>query len=325
MSGARAGRWLDGLRRRGVDVSALADAALDDVAHEGPPGTWGDRHVLAPVLTPAGAPAPVPPTGLSGDGDCVLATSSTPGVSDACWRGPVARYVWDLGDRANSRWIVPFGASGRPGDPHFADQLPLWAAGVLVPVVPDTGEDPMTVYEEKLSGLGRLTLERLDPGAHAALVHGWVTLPQNRFWGMAAHSVDDVREIYAFVDSLPSHHAYLIRLDDVPIGLFQTYEPEHDPVGEQYPVEPGDIGMHLLLSPGRRPPRGLTDAVGPALARFLFRDPSRQRIVVEPDVRNHRALRRLETSGFTLAGEITLADKRAQLAFLTRSRFDEFA
>ncbi|MEV0720443.1 penicillin acylase family protein [Asanoa sp. NPDC050611] len=31
---------------------------------------------------------------------------------------------------------MPFGASGRAGDPHHADQLPLWAAGELIPVTP---------------------------------------------------------------------------------------------------------------------------------------------------------------------------------------------
>jgi penicillin amidase len=49
----------------------------------------------------------------------------------------VARYVWDLSDRSKSRWIVPFGASGQPGDPNFLSQLPLWAAGELLPVMTD--------------------------------------------------------------------------------------------------------------------------------------------------------------------------------------------
>ena len=98
---------------------------------------WGERHVLEPVRVPGLPDVELPRVELSGDSDCVLATHSIPGVSDACWRGPVARYVWDVGDRARSRWIVPFGASGRPGDPHFADQLPLWAAGELIPVVTD--------------------------------------------------------------------------------------------------------------------------------------------------------------------------------------------
>ncbi|SNT28985.1 penicillin amidase [Asanoa hainanensis] len=134
--------WTDPLGRIGIALESvvaglgpavcgpLAAAALEDTAAE-PARAWGATHVLAPIqAVPDGAPT----VGLDGDTDCVLATSSVPGVSDACWRGPVARWVWDLGDRSASRWIVPFGASGRPGDPHYADQLPLWAAGELVPV-----------------------------------------------------------------------------------------------------------------------------------------------------------------------------------------------
>ena len=51
--------------------------------------------------------------------------------------------MWNLTDRAASRWIVPFGVSGRPGDPHFADQLTHWAAGTLIPVPagPLTGDE----------------------------------------------------------------------------------------------------------------------------------------------------------------------------------------
>jgi hypothetical protein len=177
-------------------------------------------------------------------------------------------------------------------------------------------------YQEKIPGFGELSLVVLDPKRHAELVHGWVTEPRASFWGMGSYSVDDVREIYEFIDGLPTHHAYLIMLDDAPIGLFQTYQPEADPVGERYPVRPGDVGMHLLLAPGNRPPRGLTTAVGPALARYLFSDPTRQRIVVEPDVRNQRALDRLEREGFTFGDEIDMPDKRARLAFLTRARFE---
>ncbi|MEU7608363.1 GNAT family N-acetyltransferase [Micromonospora sp. NPDC049204] len=173
----------------------------------------------------------------------------------------------------------------------------------------------------KVAGLGELSLLAVDPDRHAALLHDWVTRPRNSFWGMGSHTLDEVRDIYAFVDSLPTHHAYLITVDVEPVGLFQTYQPEADPVGERYRVQPGDIGMHLLLSPDRRIVRGLTNAVGPALARFLFRDPAAQRIVVEPDVRNHLALRRLEIEGFTFDSEIDMPDKRAQLAFLTRDRF----
>ncbi|MEU4339046.1 GNAT family N-acetyltransferase [Micromonospora lupini] len=177
-------------------------------------------------------------------------------------------------------------------------------------------------YQEKITELGELTLTPIVPDRDAALLHGWVTLPRNSFWGMGSHTVDQVREIYTFVDGLPTHHAYLIMIDGEPVGLFQSYQPEADPVGERYAVQPGDVGMHLLLCPPRHLARGLTNAVGPALARFLFLDPAARRIVVEPDVRNHLALRRLEIEGFTFDAEIDMPDKRAQLAFLTRSRFE---
>ncbi|GGO04167.1 GNAT family N-acetyltransferase [Micromonospora parathelypteridis] len=174
---------------------------------------------------------------------------------------------------------------------------------------------------EKIAGLGELSLVTVDPDRDAALLHDWVTRPRNSFWGMGSHTLEEVHETYTFVDGLPTHHAYLIMVDAEPVGLFQTYQPEADPVGERYPVQPGDVGMHLLLSPDRRIARGLTNAVGPALARFLFGDPAAQRIVVEPDVRNHLALRRLEIEGFTFDSEIDMPDKLAQLAFLTRARF----
>ena len=126
----------------GIGVADAAREALEEVAAAAPAETWGSSHTVLPLhaLDDHGfrglAPA-VPVTALSGDTGCVLSTDSLPGVTDGSFRGPVARYVWDLADRAASRWIVPFGASGHPDNPHFASQLPLWAAGELIPVITD--------------------------------------------------------------------------------------------------------------------------------------------------------------------------------------------
>uniref|UniRef100_UPI00099E3079 penicillin acylase family protein n=1 Tax=Streptomyces prasinopilosus TaxID=67344 RepID=UPI00099E3079 len=120
----------------GIDRPAAVRAALEEVAARPPAGTWGDTHRLAPwrALPPA---TPYDEPALSGDHDCVLCTSSVPGLTDLAARGPAARYVWDLARREDSRWVVPLGASGVPGSPHHRDQLPLWLAGDLVPVVTD--------------------------------------------------------------------------------------------------------------------------------------------------------------------------------------------
>ncbi|MBO4260797.1 penicillin acylase family protein, partial [Streptomyces griseorubiginosus] len=119
----------------GVDRPAAVAAALEEAAARPPAAPWGASHRLAPwrALTTSSYDEP----GLSGDHDCVLCTSAVPGLTDLSARGPAARYVWDLARREDSRWVVPFGASGVPGSPHHRDQLPLWAEGDLVPVVTD--------------------------------------------------------------------------------------------------------------------------------------------------------------------------------------------
>ena len=174
------------------------------------------------------------------------------------------------------------------------------------------------VYREDLPGLGRFTLTRLDPAADAGLVHRWVTEARAEFWGMTDHTLDDVREVYTFLDGLDTHHAYLMRLDGTPVGIFQTYEPDADPIGGYYPVREGDFGIHLFLAPADPPVPGFTGAVSGALLRFVFQVPARTRIVVEPDARNERALRRWKRLGFVFGDRVDLPHKTAQLAFLDR-------
>ncbi|WP_306326565.1 penicillin acylase family protein, partial [Streptomyces venezuelae] len=118
------------------DVDRIVREALDEVGTGEPPAAWGVTHRLAPwqaLPDPDDAKWP----GLGGDHDCVLSTSSVPGWTDRSARASAARYVWDLADRERSGWIVPFGASGVPGDPHRDDQLPLWLRGELAPVTTD--------------------------------------------------------------------------------------------------------------------------------------------------------------------------------------------
>ncbi|MFF0475951.1 penicillin acylase family protein [Streptomyces sp. NPDC004284] len=118
------------------EVDRIVREALDEVGEGEPPAAWGVTHRLAPwqaLPDPDDERWP----GLGGDHDCVLSTSSVPGWTDRSARASAARYVWDLADRERSRWIVPFGASGVPGDPHHRDQLPLWLRGELAPVTTD--------------------------------------------------------------------------------------------------------------------------------------------------------------------------------------------
>lgn len=194
--------------------------------------------------------------------------------------------------------------------------------------------DPYTsrtaVHEQEVDGFGSVRVLPLDPAADAPLLHRWVSEERAAFWGMNGLTEQRVAEIYAHMDTLDTHHAYLVLKDGTPAALLQTYEPHADRVGECYPVEPGDIGVHLLLAPaepeGAR--SGWTGGLLAAIATYILMVLDRRRVVVDPDVANEKAIARFLKQGF-VAGpavvlpEIDLPDvhipeKKAQLAFLTR-------
>ncbi|WP_329253170.1 GNAT family N-acetyltransferase [Streptomyces sp. NBC_01478] len=328
-------RELYGTDRTEIDRAEIVRAAVEEVA-AAPAGAWGDTHRLAPWRALAEESTYSEQPGLSGDHDCVLCTSSVPGLTDLSARGPAARFVWDLNRREDSLWVVPLGASGVPGSPHHRDQLPLWLKGDLVPVITDfTRLEPdiptrEPVHEQNVAGFGTVRILPLDPVADAETIHRWVSEERAAFWGMNGLTRAQVAEIYAHMETLDTHHAHLVVRDDEPIALLQTYEPAADRVGDCYAVAPGDIGIHLLLAPagpdGERP--GWSAAVMGVLASYVLVVLDRRRIVVDPDVRNEKAIARFLRQGFVAGPEVVLPEidipdvflpeKRAQLAFLPR-------
>ncbi|WP_329459497.1 GNAT family N-acetyltransferase [Streptomyces sp. NBC_01497] len=329
------------------DIGGSAAAA--DGAETPSEPLWGDTHRLVcwqalPDVTDKDLP------GLGGDHDCVLSTSSVPGLTDLSARGPAARYVWDLHRRDDSRWIVPFGTSGVPGSAHHRDQLPLWLRGDLVPVTTDwallTKESSVTPpappvpltfaagprgpYEREVAGFGTVRVAPVDPERDAGLLHSWVDQERARFWGMRGTTRDGVRDIYAHMATLTTHHAHLVHRDGIPVALLQTYEPAADRVSACYEAEPGDVGIHLLIGPPPegRAERGFSAALISVFVDFVLADPAHHRIVTEPDIENDKAVARLVRSGFEPGPEVVLPEvdlpdvflpeKRARLLLMSR-------
>ncbi|MFI9284276.1 GNAT family N-acetyltransferase [Streptomyces werraensis] len=186
------------------------------------------------------------------------------------------------------------------------------------------------VHEQRVDGFGTVRVLPLDPAADAPLLYRWVSEERAVFWGMNGLTEQQVSEIYAHMETLGTHHAYLLVKDGAPAGLLQTYEPEADRVGECYPVEPGDIGMHLLIAPPEPGEKrsGWTAGLAAAVSTYVLLVLDRRRVVVDPDVANEKAIARFTRQGF-VAGprvvlpeidlpDVYLPEKRAQLAFLTR-------
>lgn len=297
----------------GLDAQQVVADALAAVAADRPAGPWGARHRYAPVhafadfgldpagLLPEGAGRP-----LAGDSECVASTVTIPGAA-AVVRGSAVRYVWDTADLAASRWAVPGGASGVAGSPHHGDQFDAWRTGELVPARP-------------------YTLEDVDPDLHADTIHGWVVQPWAAFWGMGDHTRDEVAEVYGWIVDQPHLTARLVRCEGVPVGIVQTYDPFVDVIGEHYDRRPGDLGVHLFLAhdPARA---GQTGTLVQFLLAQVLADPSVRRLVMEPDVRNHRSVAMMTRLGATLGPVVDLPGpvpgapgKTAQFAFMERPR-----
>ncbi|NHI08637.1 acetyltransferase [Streptomyces sp. KO7888] len=186
------------------------------------------------------------------------------------------------------------------------------------------------VHAQHLDGFGTVRVLPLDPGADAPVIHGWVSGERAAFWGMNGLTADQVTAVYAHMDTLGTHHAFLVVKDGEPAALLQTYDPAADRVGECYDAEPGDIGVHLLLAPagsdGARP--GWTAALSTVLMAYVLLGLDRTRIVVDPDVANEKAIARFLKQGFTAGPavvlpevdlpDVYLPEKKAQLAFLRR-------
>ncbi|WP_079078305.1 GNAT family N-acetyltransferase [Streptomyces sp. CdTB01] len=187
------------------------------------------------------------------------------------------------------------------------------------------------VHEQRLDGFGTVRVLPLDPHADTDVVHRWVAEERAVFWGMNGLGREQVAEIYAHMAGLDTHHAFLVVKDGEPVALLQTYEPGADRVGECYEVREGDIGVHLLLAPagrdGARP--GWSQSLLAVVTAYVLPGLDRHRIVVDPDVRNEKAIARFLRQGFEAGPvvvlpeidvpDVHLPEKTAQLAFLERT------
>ncbi|WP_418277896.1 GNAT family N-acetyltransferase [Isoptericola jiangsuensis] len=168
-----------------------------------------------------------------------------------------------------------------------------------------------------------ITAHVLDPARDLDVLHEWVTRPHAGFWGLDGLTRDELRETYEFVQTLPTHRAYLVRVAGEPAALVQLYHAQDDPVATAYDARPGDVGVHFFRGAEVAPWRVL----GPAMLAFAFAPPAVERLVAEPDVRNRAAVARTAASGFELAGEVVFDSaygrKEAVLAFCTRERAEQ--
>lgn len=117
---------------------------------------------------------------------------------------------------------------------------------------------------------------------------------------------DDVRPLLISWHGRPVIHA-------------EVYRAARGVVAACYQARPHDLGLTVAVGELAMTDRGLVRSLLPRLTDALFEaDPHCTRIVMEPDVRNKRAIRSFEAGGFMAADEIMLPNKLALLMVCPR-------
>ncbi|HEY4597884.1 GNAT family N-acetyltransferase [Corynebacterium sp.] len=178
---------------------------------------------------------------------------------------------------------------------------------------------------------GRVTISPVQPRRDAPLLHGWLTSPHAFYWQSLDASVEEVEREYLRITDAAHEAAWLLRIDDHPAALVETYDPSEILLDGVPSLEhaPGDVGMHILVSPPRENPRpGFTNSIFAATMRWLCDHRGARRVVVEPDAGNQKILAKNALAGFRgVPGpgltQLTLgsAEKTARVQRCTAERF----
>jgi penicillin amidase len=97
-------------------------------------------HPLSPLMPEHASTLNPPTVAIGGDAETPQAATYAPARPFTVTSTSVARYVYDLSDWTNSRWVVPLGSSGHPGSPHYADQMERWAEIGMYPMLYEWAE-----------------------------------------------------------------------------------------------------------------------------------------------------------------------------------------
>jgi hypothetical protein len=175
------------------------------------------------------------------------------------------------------------------------------------------------VFVKTIPGLGVFELRPLDMELDIPLIHNWVNRDYAVYWEMNGFSVEEVKNTYYNI--LEKAQVYIGKFNNNVAFLLECYNPEDDIVGRYYESQKGDKGMHILVAPSEKPIPNFTWTIFTVILDFIFSDGKNQRIVVEPDARNHKIHLLNKRAGFVFQRVLDLPHKQAHLEFCTREDY----
>ncbi|MEM9339296.1 MAG: GNAT family N-acetyltransferase [Bacteroidota bacterium] len=184
--------------------------------------------------------------------------------------------------------------------------------------------DPV-LFESTIYNFGKVTIRKLDVERDAPTIHDWVNRDYAVFWGMQGSSSEEVKKEYTHLSGRDQYEVFMGYYQEQPAFLLERYHPQSDLIANYYPWEASDCGIHVMVAPqGKERIKNFTLYQFQTIVDFVFEDPVVDRILVEPDIRNKKMFAICERIGFQLGQVVELPHKTAQLAFLTRKRYQQF-
>jgi len=175
------------------------------------------------------------------------------------------------------------------------------------------------VFVKTIPGLGVFELRPIDMELDIPLIHNWVNRDYAVYWEMNGFSVEEVKNTYYNI--LEKTQVYIGVFNGKEAFLLECYDPQNDVVGKYYESQKGDKGMHILVAPSEKVIPNFTWNIFTVILDFIFSDAKSQRIVVEPDARNHKIHLLNKRAGFVFQHVLELPHKKAHLEFCTREDY----
>ncbi len=198
---------------------------------------------------------------------------------------------------------------GGPGTGATQSFSPREVTTGLAPAVLEAGPPPAPALGPPWAAR-LLTATGEDP----RLVSRWMHEPHvDRFWDQAW---PPARWAAALAGQLAGDYTrpYLISHEGAPLAYVEIYRIPRDVVGQHYPADPHDLGIHLAIGALADTGRGLGRRLVRAVAQGLFSaDPRCQSVLADPDERHTIARRMFTAAGFAPIGVRDLGHKRAAL------------
>ena len=143
---------------------------------------------------------------------------------------------------------------------------------------------------------------------HLELLHGWLQQPHVReFWDDGHRTREQVQSHY--FDPVRDALAFVVSLNDRPAGYLQTFRVSTDSEYRQWRSPRGETwGLDLLLGAAADTGQGHGPQVIRAFTVFWQgQRPHLSRLLIDPDVRNIRAVRAYQKAGFSGVGGLASA------------------